>query len=306
MIKVYAINGSFLLGKITGMERFAIEIIKELDDICNKGEYEIIVPKAYCKNLVLKNIPIVKYGRLKGKLWTQFDFFLYTIRNHRIPLSLTSIVPVAFPGIVCIHDITFNVNKSLFNHSIRTRISCYWRNIQYRLCFKYSPMIFTVSNFSKQEMLSHYKIPSQRIKVLGNGWNHFESIKPNEKMQQTHPEYFTKPYFFSLCSLAENKNLKWIIETAKLHPQYNFLIGGGMINKYGDSLKKDGYSNIIFLGYIDDSDVKYLMTHCKAFIFPSLYEGFGIPPLEALSVGSDIVISNRTSLPEIFGASAHC
>ena len=58
-------------------------------------------------------------------------------------------------------------------------------------------------------------------------------------------------------------------------------------------------------GYITDGEIKYLMANCKAFIFPSFFEGFGIPPLEALSVGAKIIVSNTSCLPEIFGDSAY-
>jgi glycosyltransferase involved in cell wall biosynthesis len=64
-------------------------------------------------------------------------------------------------------------------------------------------------------------------------------------------------------------------------------------------------SNVIFLGYLDDEKVKALMERCRAFILPSYYEGFGLTPLEALSCGSQIIISNAASLPEIYGKTAH-
>ena len=63
--------------------------------------------------------------------------------------------------------------------------------------------------------------------------------------------------------------------------------------------------NVAFLGYLSDAQVKALMTKCKAFIFPSYFEGFGLPPLEALYCGAPVVISNKTCLPEIYGNTAH-
>ena len=62
--------------------------------------------------------------------------------------------------------------------------------------------------------------------------------------------------------------------------------------------------NVKLLGYVTDGQIKWLMKNCKAFIFPSYYEGFGIPPLEALSVGAKIIISDTASLPEIFHSAA--
>ena len=290
-----AINGSFVLRKVTGVERFSIEIIKELDKICDTDTYELVIPSYIDLDFELKNIKTVYYGKLKGKMWTQIDFCLYTIKKHMIPLSLDSIAPVFKPGLVCIHDITFKVNKDIFKGSFRYRISLFWRNFQYFLCFKRSSLIFTVSEFSKSEMLKYYTYPSNHIIVLGNGWNHISSVIEDDSITSKYIELCKSPFFFSLCSIGENKNLKWIIETAKYHPQYTFIIGGGAINKYGESMKKECYSNVKFVGYLSDGEIKYLMKKCKAFIYPSIYEGFGIPPLEALSVGAKIIISSFAS-----------
>ena len=302
---MFAINGQFFQDRLTGMERFSISILKELDKICKKGEFEIILPKGLNNIPIYKNIRVVQYGSIGGKLWTQTFFAFYTIIHKRVPLSLNSIVPILRPGIVCIHDITFRINKNFFYSGFRSKLSVWWRNFQYDICFKYCPKILTVSEFTKSEMLKYFKYDPNNIVVLGNGWDHIKTVEANTGLKDEHPEYFEKPYFFSLCSLAENKNLNWIIETAKLNKQYMFLIAGGAINKYGRNFNKSGFENIRFLGYIKDEEIKYLMKNCKAFIFPSLYEGFGIPPLEALSTGAEIIVSNVCSLPEIFGESAH-
>lgn len=88
------------------------------------------------------------------------------------------------------------------------------------------------------------------------------------------PNLFTKPFFFSLGSLAPNKNIQWVLEVAKKHPQYNFFIGGNAnLRAYGTDYSDEGFKNVKFLGYISDSEVKYLMSRCKAFIFPSFLRG---------------------------------
>ncbi len=69
-----------------------------------------------------------------------------------------------------------------------------------------------------------------------------------------------------------------------------------------DELKTD---NLLFTGYLTDGEVKSLMTHCRAFIHPAIYEGFGIPPLEAMSCGAEVIVSTATCLPEIYGKAAH-
>lgn len=299
-----SVNGFFLTHKITGMERFALEILKELDKSAPE-KYEIVVP-TYVKDVPpLKNIDIVYYGSVRGILWVQTSFLWYIIKNKRLPLTFDSIAPLLRPGVVCIHDITFKVNKNFFGYNLRSKLSLCWRNLQYLVCIKYSPLIVTVSEFSKREILNNYNCDKEKIIVIGNGWDHFASVEMKDDVKINHPEYFTKPYFFSLSSLSENKNLSWIIKTAAKHPQYNFLIAGGAINTYWKIMEKKQYPNVYFLGYVSDETVKYLMKNCEAFLFPSFYEGFGIPPLEALSTGAQIIISNSSCLPEIYEKSAH-
>ena len=107
-------------------------------------------------------------------------------------------------------------------------------------------------------------------------------------------------------SLAPNKNIEWVLAVAKKHSQYNFLIAGkSNLKAYGKDYKECEFANVYFLGYVTDGEIKYLMRHCKAFIFPSFFEGFGIPPLEALSVGTKIIVARSSCLPEIFGNAAY-
>jgi len=106
--------------------------------------------------------------------------------------------------------------------------------------------------------------------------------------------------------MAKNKNFKWIVDSAKNNPQETYAIAGNVdIKKLGNTLGTDIPQNMHCLGYVNDNDAKILMKHCKAFLFPSLYEGFGIPPLEALAMGANVICSNAASLPEIFEKSVH-
>ena len=300
-----AINGQFTARRMTGQERFAYEIITELDKICKKGEYKLIVPQN-AKNIPkLVNISIIKYGKAKGSLWEQTFFAWYTIRHKEVSLNLCSIMPILKPGIICIHDLSYKVNPQYFKTPY-AKVSQWWHKIQYHFAWRFSPLIFTVSEYSKQQMIDIYHVNPDKIIVIGNGWEHFNKIKEDEALKERKPELFTKPYFFSLGSLAPNKNIQWILKVAQRHPYYNFFIAGNAnLKAYGEDYKECDYPNVKFLGYISDGEIKYLMRHCKAFIFPSFFEGFGIPPLEAMSVGAKVILSKSSCLPEIFKSSAY-
>lgn len=109
-----------------------------------------------------------------------------------------------------------------------------------------------------------------------------------------------------MSTLAANKNFKWILYAAKNNPDEQFAIAGG--GKLKGAAEAEGFAelpNIRFLGYVSDEDAKTLMANCKAFLFPTLYEGFGIPPLEAIACGAPrIIVSDTPCVHEIYGNNA--
>lgn len=305
MKRKLVINGQFTNRRTTGQERFAYELVKDMDKFVGDEDIELVCPKNAFNIPPLKNIKVVKYGKAYGSAWEQIFLSLYVIFHKAQSLNLCTIQPILKPGINCIHDISSKTHPEYFKTPY-SWVSMYWHRFIYNITAWFSPLILTVSEYSKKQLIDRYHIKSEKIKVLGNGWDHFERIEADKTLKQRSPDLFEKPFFFSLGSLAPNKNIQWIIEVAKHHPQYNFFIAGNASFKaYGYDYKENECNNIKFLGYISDEEVKMLMSNCKAFIFPSFFEGFGIPPLEALSVGAKIIVSNVTCLPEIFGDSAY-
>ncbi len=300
-----AINGQFTARRMTGQERFAHEITTELDKISNEGQFVLVVLRNAANIPELKRIHVVKFGKAKGSSWEQTCFAWYTIK-HKLPsLNLCSIMPLLKPGYICIHDLSYKVNPQYFTTPY-SKISQWWHKIQYHFAWRFSPVIFTVSEYSKKQMMEIYHVKPEKIVVIGNGWEHFEKVEEDVTLLKRRPDLFERPYFFSLGSLAPNKNIQWILEVSKRNAEYNFLIAGdASLKAYGNDYKECDCKNVKFLGYLSDSEIKYLMRHCEAFLFPSFFEGFGIPPLEALSVGSKIVVANTTCLPEIFGTAAY-
>jgi glycosyltransferase involved in cell wall biosynthesis len=91
---------------------------------------------------------------------------------------------------------------------------------------------------------------------------------------------------------------------AAKNPSDLFALSGKSLPSFKNN-EISSIKNIILLGYLNDQEVKALMEKCKAFILPSYYEGFGLTPLEALSCGSQIIVSSAASMPEIYGKTAH-
>ncbi|WP_406538421.1 glycosyltransferase family 4 protein [Fibrobacter sp.] len=306
-MKRYCINGTFLSEKRTGIHRFAEEIIKALDSLITLNQdFVLVVPKHTKIPFVLKNIPIIEYGFLKGIPWEQTFFALFALLHRRIPLNLCNVTPILVPnGYSVIHDISYKVNPQYFSHWYGL-LSRKWHCLNYWVITHFAKHIFTVSHFSQNEIKNTYKVSSQRITVIYNGWQHMQSITPSNDYILNQLGLTKKNFFLSLSTIAPNKNLKWVLKAAQNNPDETFVIAGSLNpSRFGTDLDITNLKNVKFIGYISDEDFVLLAKNCKAFLFPSFYEGFGIPPLEAMSVGAPVIVSNIPVLKEIFEESAH-
>ena len=298
--KKYVIDGAFLTQPITGIQRYAYEITNELDAIAEKGKLEIAVPRNAEVRVSYRNIELVRTGERTGMLWEQTDYPNYLRRNHCEAIGFTNIVPLTYRhGIVVIHDISYKANPTFFV-SARDRLSAVWHRLHYYAAARSDMEIITVSNFSKNEIRRYYHVPEQRIHVAGNAWQHMEKVKPGEAAFETYPMLKKGAYYFAMATLMPNKNFKWIVEAARRHPDETFAIAGA------GQMSSEGLDNLFLLGYVSDADAKTLMANCKAFLFPTLYEGFGIPPLEAIACGApEIIVSDTPCMHEIYGRTAN-
>lgn len=299
----FFINGKILFRKITGVERYARETIKEIDKINKTLNLFIVFPKEYddC-TLEFRTIKIVKIGGLSsGFWWDQVTLPRFARKNHGIVVSFDFTTSILWPGISTIHDMSFKRNPEFFNKSIKQQLIKKKLEIYSSGAKRSKYPIFTVSKFQKKEIEKLYNINSSRIIVAENAWQHFNKIGEDYTVFK---EYGITPksYYLSLSSATPNKNFSWVYKAAKNNPDKNFVIVGGNTSISVENLKSE--KNIKYIGYQSDERVKSLYRECKAFLFPSLYEGFGIPPLEAMSVGAPIIISNSSCLPEIYEDSA--
>lgn len=292
------INGRFLTQKITGVQRYAIEVVKQLDKEENIN-FIILCPNEKLENkLELKNVKIEKIGKLKGQAWEQISLPLYIIRNGRKKLlSLCNLAPILYPSYITIHDIGFKTHGEHLDWKFRE-----WYKIVTKLNIKRYKHIFTVSNFSKNEIIENYNVKPEKITVTYNSAEHLKSVKPDEKiLKKLNLE--GKEFYFSLGSKSPHKNHKYIEELAKNNADKIFVVTGKN-NKIFKDNSEENIKNMIYTGYLTDEEIVTLYKTCKAFIFPSLYEGFGIPPLEAMTVGcKNIMVSDIPVFREIYGNS---
>lgn len=298
MKKIY-INGRFLTQNITGVQRYAIEIVKALDkylsnnNLNNKYKFEIVCPKNIKQKLILENIKIKQIGKLKGHLWEQIELPFYV--KDKFLFNFCNCAPLVKKNqIVTIHDTA--VCDVPYAYSKTFRI---WYKFMYRVLTFRLKKIFTVSEFSKKRLNECFHVPLERIEVTYNGIDHMKNIKSDERV-------FSKfsieknNYILAVSSLNPSKNFKLILETAKILPEINFVIVGGTNPTVFRDQGLEISSNVKFIGYVNDEELVALYKYASCFVYPSIYEGFGIPPLEAMYFNCPVILSDIEIFKEIY------
>ena len=295
----FVINGKFLTRRTTGVDRFAREILLELDKIVPQDIFEVLIPDGTNNVPGYKNIKCVQYGNFKGIAWEQFQLPYYAHKKKAMTINLCNVAPLIKPDIVCICDMQVRANPSFYSKKFVA-----WYRLVFAVITRRARKIITISYFSKSEIEKYYPHTKGKISVVYCAWQHMLRIKSDNTIFARYPMLKDKQYYFAMSSMAKNKNFKWIVETAKLNPDSIFAVAGDINIKVFGKVKIDDGPNVIKLGYVTDEEAKALMEHCKAFLFPTFYEGFGIPPLEALSCNVPILVSDNLCMHEIYGDSA--
>ncbi|MBD8069400.1 glycosyltransferase family 4 protein [Bacillus sp. PS06] len=307
MKKVY-INGRFLTQSVTGVQRYGRELLKAIDKIITINnpisknyEFIILMPKLDL-DIKFDNLRVRKVGALKGHLWEQMELPYYS--RDGLLLSLCNTAPLIKKNqIVTIHDAAVYRFPKSFSLMFEK-----WYKILFRGLGVQAKSIITVSNFSKSELIKYSKIKEEKISVVKEGKEHILALKPDNKILDKY-DLRDKKFIFAVSSMNPNKNFKAIIDAINLVDNISVVIAGGTNPK----VFKDNQSNSIenknikYVGYVTDNELKSLYENALVFIYPSLYEGFGLPPLEAMACGCPVIVSNTSSLPEVCGeASIYC
>jgi len=199
------------------------------------------------------------------------------------------------PYLLTVHDIHFVTEGS---DGLQAKLRA-----QFERKLQRATAITYISEFAKKDTHAHFKVPNIPEFVIYNGNTITDTSVPENFSPALVPK---QPYLFSIGDFSERKNFKSLVAMLSFLPEYNLVLAGNNTSLYADSLRsmisEYKLKDRIFLpGKIADTEKNYYLKNCEAFVFPSLREGFGIPPIEAMRFGKPVFLSNNTSLPEIGG-----
>lgn len=232
-------------------------------------------------------------------------------KDRDVTIFFNFIVPPGVKGkkVAVVHDMAYKACPETVNTKTRK-----WLELTLKKSCDRADLIVTVSEFSKKEIIKYLGVPEEKIIVMPNGvdLDLYHPNYPEEEVSLCKEKYhIDREYFLYLGTLEPRKNLVNLVKAYgllkdELKENAPKLVLAGGKGWYYESifetveelgLKQD----VIFTGYVPEEDVPLLMNGAKAFVFPSLYEGFGMPPLEAMACGTPVIVSNTTSLPEVVG-----
>ncbi len=324
-----AINALFFRFPTTGSGQYLTHLLKALSEVDGENEYVLLgldplsqghtlnerfrfvqvpVPNLVRRSLVLEKLLWEQYAAPAGANRVKADLF-------HVPFF----APPYFsrtPNIATIHDI-IPVRLPVYRDSPRMR--AYMRLVT-RAARK-SSLIITVSQHAKKDIIDVLKVPAERIRVTYEAaGDEYKPISDPETLARARARYGLSAdsrYILYLGGLDHRKNVPLLVRAfAHVYQQGNdptlqLLIAGNPDQKSGPLFPDPrpvaadlGMSGQIIYRYIEEEDKPAIYSGASLFVYPSYYEGFGLPPLEAMSCGAPVVCSNRTSLPEVVGDAA--
>lgn len=321
-IKRVGIDARFYGPVGKGLGRYVKEVIDRVLLMDDKNEYVIFLSPENFDYFVSPNKRIkkvltnVRWYTLKEQILMPLIYWREKIDLLHIPhFNVPLLCPVKF--VVTIHDLILT-KYSTERATTLGPILYYLKNLGYRigiyLAIKRAKKIIAVSEFTKRDIMEQFKVRSEKIAVTYEG-----VFKTNKEQNIADKKIILgynidKPYLLYVGNAYPHKNLEGLIKIMpKLREKFSdislVLVGKEdyfykRAKQYARKIiKKENF--IIFPGFVPDKDLQILYKYALAYIFPSLYEGFGLPPLEAMSAGCPVISSDKTSMPEILGSAAY-
>lgn len=306
MLPIVYINMRFLTQRITGVQRFAYAICCELDRLALANpQLQLIglLPRRMKISAQypyeFKAIQLCHCGYLTGHLWEQVELAWHG--RQGLLLNLCNSAPVLkLQQMITLHDVIFMTNLDSQKWWFKL-----WYRVMAQITSRTASRVYTVSAFSAQELKRLLPQTKGKIKVLGNApalnsYAYVETILARLGV-------INQQFYVLLGSNSRRKNTAMVAKlfvTASALQQSKLVIIGGTFANLAAVQPVVG-NNLLYSGYLSDGELRCLLKHAAAFIFPSLYEGFGIPVLEAMNEGTLVLVADIPVLHEVCAAGAY-
>ena len=306
--------------RFTGIGRYVYELTENLFKIDKKNQYILFFNEPEYSAFLPPNKNIQKIlANAPHYSFREQTHFLHVLNHAKLNLMhFTHFnAPIFYrgPSIVTIHDLTLSFFPG-------KKMTSFFQHLAYHVTIKKAltkaKKIIAVSEHTKKDLKQLFHIPREKIEVIYEGVNTgFYQIKTSDlggqkTIQKTLKKYdIHQPYLLYTGVWRSHKNLPGLIEAFHmLKTDYGFdgglVITGRTDPLYEPELKQKAFSlklenDIIFTGLVPDAELVLLYNGALVYVFPSFYEGFGLPPLEAMQCGTAVVAANSSSIPEICG-----
>lgn len=297
----------------TGIGRYTAEMIDELAKWDHKNEYVLFMrneafERYECPNKrfkkVLADFPHYSLGEQIGfnRILKQEKLDLMHFTHFNAPVFYNR------PFVVTIHDLTLSffpgkkMNRFIHRWAYHFVISSVTRKAK---------KIIAVSNHTKKDLIQTLQVPEKKVTVIYNGVSRqFGSTEATKRQHLMKKLGLSKPFFLYTGVWRDHKNIVGLIKAfvafnQEVGKQYELVITGAPNATYHevpDTIKQLKAENEVHLvGLVSEADLYALYLHALAYVFPSFYEGFGLPPLEAMQCGTPVIVSNASAIPEVCG-----
>ncbi|MDD5771926.1 MAG: glycosyltransferase family 1 protein [bacterium] len=297
-------------GNWTGVGNYIINLINDISKIDKENKYYLCYRFSHIKNKA--QILKIDQDNFRTKIIQEPLNFIFQLKldifhgmADRLPWSYRS------RNIVTIHDIGAAVLGD--NYASKHFKEMMIKRYDNMLNKKQADLVITVSEFTKREILNNFAYPEEKIRVIYHGVRKMFSPQSEQNIRITKEKYgINSDYFLYVGAINLRKNILRILEAFKIFSENNkmanLVLTGNLSYGHQEILDKiyklKLESRVKLIGYMKNEELASLYSGAKALIFASLYEGFGLPAIEAMACGTPVLTSNMSSMPEITGGAA--
>lgn len=296
------LNGRFLNQRVTGVQRYARETLLGLDQLLADGagdfaRWTLLVP-AGVQAPPLQRIRVEPLGRLQGHAWEQTELGWRARKGLLFSFAFSGPVWLKHQ-VVTVHDAAVFRMPGAYHWRFRL-----WYRTMVSRIVRRAPRTVAVSRFSAGEAQACFGAPAARLRVATEGWQHLERVVADDSVLDRHG-LRGRPFALAVSSPTPNKNSAAIAKAlALLGADAPCVALAGSSDPAVFRAAAGAAAGVVQMGFVSDGELKALYQHAHCFVMPSFYEGFGIPPLEAMACGCPVIASTADALREVCGDAA--